>query len=55
MNTLEGKKYTIQEVVEIWQTETPHFEGSGPHRYEGNFPYCLYCLRPKNFKLPKEK
>ena len=54
MNTESDKRYTFEEVMEVWKTETPHFDGMGPHRYDDGSKYCAYCLRPKNFKIPKE-
>lgn len=55
MKTSGDKKYSFDEVLEIWLTKTPHFEGSGPHRYDDKSEYCTYCLKPKNFKVQKEK
>jgi hypothetical protein len=37
-------------ILELWNAETPHFGGSGPHRYEGKSKNCVYCNRPKNWK-----
>lgn len=47
--TEAGQKYDFHEVLEIWLSPMPHFNGAGPHRYDTGSKHCSYCLRPKNF------
>lgn len=37
-------------LIECWNEETPHFGGSGPHRYDDADKECCYCNRPKDWK-----
>lgn len=43
----EELETTPEEVLELWNAETPHFAGTGPHRYEEGI--CVYCGRPHDF------
>lgn len=38
---------SFNEVESMWNSTTPHFNGSGPHRYDSDQDFCVYCLRPK--------
>lgn len=53
MTTEAGKKYTFDEILDIWTAKTPHFNDAGPHRYDTGSQYCRYCLRPRMFD-PKQ-
>lgn len=59
MKTSADKKYTFQQVLKVWMTDRPHFDGAGPHRYSEGDKYCLYCLKPKDFDptefMPKKE
>lgn len=46
----EFQSLMIKSLLEMWNARTPHFGGSGPHRYDGISKECSYCLRPKNWK-----
>ena len=37
-------------MLDMWNHNSPHFGGNGPHRYDGKSKQCSYCLRPKNWK-----
>lgn len=50
-STLRQNKFLLAKLlIECWNAETPHFGGSGPHRYDGNDKQCCYCNRPKDYK-----
>ena len=40
----------LKTILDLWNNPTPHFGGSGPHRYEGASKTCCYCNRPKDWK-----
>lgn len=41
--------WMIKKLIEEWNASTPHFGGSGPHRYDDNEKHCSYCGRPKDW------
>ena len=57
LETLGG--FSPESIIEMWNAITPHFCGSGPHRYDYlyddyeigyNDKECAYCFRPKSWK-----
>lgn len=47
--TTDFKFLVYKLLIEQWNAETPHFNGCGPHRYNGSEKYCCYCNRPKDW------
>ena len=45
----DSEHLLLKLVIECWNAKTPHFGGSGPHRYDGNDKNCAYCNRPKDW------
>lgn len=40
----------IKLILELWNSERPHFGGDSSHRYNGTDKTCAYCFRPKDWK-----
>lgn len=49
-NNRKGSDRSIEQVLQMWDAETPHFNGHGPHRYDNKSKVCTYCFRPIDWK-----
>lgn len=45
----ENETLTLKLLIECWNSQTPHFGGIAPHRYDDANKLCSYCNRPKNW------
>ena len=48
--TIKNSTLVFKLLIDCWNAERPHFNNSGPHRYDGSDKECAYCCRPKDWK-----